>query len=241
MSGVRRMIRRLIQRLGWRETRTFISLPAPLLAGAYELAVEVPEGVVLTRVRVISLTPGIPTARIRQTGRLALIEIEDAGPGWWGYVEVDQRAESAYPLAVFLTAATVALVLSGGLLRLRSLAESPEAAGAILLAIPALFATLVAQPGRGTPAARLLTGARVVLVLTGVLAYIAAVMLVFYPSDAARPRLSPALDLFWFVDMIVAWSLVGLLTLPLFGPQLQGYLRRAPAWPDYDGLMGVRT
>ena len=245
----RMLASRLFQRLGWTETRTTIRVPGLLLTSVYEVAIEVPDGVVVSDVSVTSANPGSSDAAIPETGRYARVDVPDAKPTWRGSIQVNQRAEPAYPFAVLLTAATVALVLTGGLLRLTSLAGAPEASGAILLAIPALFTTLVAQPGRGTPAARLLTGARVVLVLTGVLAYVAAVMLVLYPRDTGVARVSRALDLFWLVDMIVAWSLVGLLAFAL-GPQLRQRFKRARStqiangpgspWPSSDGLMGAR-
>jgi hypothetical protein len=221
--------RLLFERLGWSETRTAVAVPGLVLASAYELAIEVPDGVVITSTTLQENGKAVPSASAQPpTTRFARVDATGLDAASELTVEVKERAQRGYPVAVFLTAAAMAVVLTGGWLRLRSLAGAPDAASAILLAVPALFSTFVAQPGRGTPGARLISGARAVLVVTGVLAYLAAVMLVFYPESTGRhPHLSTVLHLFWPLDVIAAWLLVLLLAWPLIAPILER--RRAMA------------
>ncbi len=210
--------------LGWRETRLMIVSPGVPLSARHEVAIEVPDGVAVTRLRVLAFPgpgggtstqdPLGTTAPVAQTsGRFATASV-DSVPHGRLLVEARLRPDLGYPLAVLITALTVALVLTAGLVRLTPLSKAPEAAAAVLLAVPALFTTLVAQPVRGSFAARLVASARLVLVLSGVLAYVAALMLVLYPDS--KDQVSSVLKPFWFADSGGAWLLVVLLSIPVF-------------------------
>jgi hypothetical protein len=208
--------------MGWKETRLVIVSPGVPLSARHEFAIEVPDGVAVTGLSVLAF-PGpvgisahettVRTTPVAQaSGRFATASI-DSVPHGRLLIEARLRPDPSYPAAVLITALAVALVLSAGLVRLTPLSKAPEAAAAVLLAVPALFTTLVAQPVRGSFAARLVASARIVLVLSGVLAYVAAVMLVLYPDS--RHHLSSVLKPFWFADCAGAWFLVALLSMPI--------------------------
>jgi hypothetical protein len=212
--------------LGWVETKVMMGLPGVPLAKQHEFAVEVPDGVSLTELRLIAFpgpsddsTPAIGLSRtppvVQKSGRFATASI-DLTPHGRLILEMRLRPDSSYPATVLATAIAVALVLTAGLLRLTPLSNAPEAATAVLLAVPALFTTIVAQPVRGSPAARLLSGARLILILSGLLAYVAAVMIVLYPERSGK--ISSVLRPFWLADCGSAWILVALLMLPVIAP-----------------------
>jgi hypothetical protein len=212
--------------LGWRETRIMVALPGVPLSRQHDFAIEAPDGVALTRLRVIGL-PGSPdpavssgesqhaASIVQRTGRFATASV-DLIPHGRVLLEVRLRPDPSYPAAVLATALAVALVLSAGLIRLGPLSTAPEAAAAVLLAVPALFTTLVAQPVRGSPAAKLLSGARLILILSGLLAYVAALMIVLYPDSSGK--ISSVLEPFWLSDCATAWALVALLLVPVAAP-----------------------
>jgi hypothetical protein len=217
-------LERIRRTLGWSETRYLLPINEHESA-AYELRVEAPEGVELVRTSLLRErpNPGIENVQSVPTlpdGRVARLTV----PAQLGrlVVEFVVRPRRYYPAAVFLAAALSAIVLGADYLRLSTLARSTEAPSAILLAVPALLTTLVAQPGSGSAGATLLRGARVVLALCGLLTYAAAVVLVLYPSDHLAS--TGFLHRFWFIDMALCALLAVLLITPILGAVLDRVL-----------------
>jgi len=223
--------RQLGQTIGWSETRVVISIPEIEAPSAYELDINTPEGIELTDVSASRSEgrqedePAAPASAARLSARFARVSCPAIPRRAALLVQFRLRPQRSYPVAVLLTSLAAALVLTAGWLRLRTVAGSADAATALLLALPALFTTLVARPGRRTPAASMVVGARLVLALIGLLTYIAAGMLVLYPTDP-QTRLSGTLHLVWLVDLLLCWALVVLLVSPLYGPAMQARRRR---------------
>jgi hypothetical protein len=212
---------RIRRTLGWSETRYLLPLDERDSA-SYELRTEVPDGIKLLRISMEAKlqedgrTVDIGSAPVPPDAGVARISVP---PGvLQSVIEFVVRPNRAYPLAVFLAAALSAVVLGADFWRLSTLARAPEAASAILLALPALITTLVAQPGRGTPSATLLRGARGVLGLCGLLTYAAAVMLVLFPSDKLGS--TAFLRVFWLSDTALCGLLAVMLVTPVLGPVL---------------------
>jgi len=224
LARPRRVARRgllaLSESVGWKESRLLIDTPGLEAPCPYEFDIEVPDGVDLTYVVLqersesgldVAATPG------DRFGRVSHRALE---PSATLRLLLRMRPTLSYPAAVLFTAILAAGILTAGWLRLRNLADAPDASAAILLALPALFTAAVAQPVRASPAASMVLGARVVLLACGLLTYFAAVMLVLFSLDAGGrySGTTPSLRLFWVIDMIVCWLLVAILLWPLIGP-----------------------
>jgi len=134
------------------------------------------------------------------------------------------RVARGYPATVLIAALFVALVLTAGLERLHELSAATEAAAAILLTLPTLFIALIAGPARRSPAVKLVTVARGVLLLSGLLTYVGAMALIMYPSPG-RAGADPTLHAIWYVAAYTAWGLVGLQTIGVVGPLIQARRR----------------
>jgi hypothetical protein len=222
---------RLGQSIGWIETQVGIAFSSLEVPCPYELDIVTADGIDLTRASVgtkRSEKVVWPDADTPRGGRFLRVSLTP-GDNWPAILTIRMRPQRSYPLAVLLTAMFSAVVLTFSWWHLHTLAETTDAAAAILLAAPALFTTWVAQPGRASPAAGLLTVARGVLGLCGVLTYAAAAAIVMIPRHL--PPISNLPRHFWLADIAVSWVLVAVLLAPLFVPVFQSRWRWRLALP----------
>jgi hypothetical protein len=232
MDESRLSLRGVIESLGWSEKLFSLTVPGLEAPCPYEFEIETPDGIDLTDARTVTEPAGATTiaaqSRSARIGRFVRVSQASVRPEAAIVLSVRMRPQRSYPFAVLLTASIATLILTWGWRRLGALADAPDAAVAVLLAVPVLFATLIAQPGRGSPAARLVTGARAILVVCGILTYLAAVVLVLYPGQKGTQiiPLAGLLRTVWFIDTAACWGLVFVLLAPLYGPAFQGWRRR---------------
>lgn len=194
---------RFAMSLGWRNTIVDWRSADATLSNAYELQVE--------------------------ADGLEVVEVKSDQAGARTVVEFG--VSRTYPAAVFAAAAVIAAVLALGAARLSEFASAPEAASAILLAIPTVFAGLLAQGRTVGLAADFLLGSRLVLVASAICAYSAALALVLFPV-LPHGCLDPALRLSWTVLTTFAVALAGVQLIGLIGPWVQARARarrRQPA------------
>ena len=201
------------EKLGWtRATRT-LSTAAVAQAASYEIAVAAPEGAAISKAE-MSVSPSDWEPSMSATNhaapriageflgpgrrRAVRISVKGAPTNALGVLRVEVSPDWAYPAVVLVTAVFAACLLTVGWLNLDVVRDETEAAVALLLAGPTLFAALVSRVGRAGPAAQFLVAARVVLLLSGLLTFIAAGSLVAADSESRQESL-------WAVLVALAW------------------------------------
>jgi hypothetical protein len=217
-QSFRRGLRAIPRRLGWAPSSLWIAVPNLSYGRVYEITVDAPEGASISSARLLTWgsNDGEKTVDVAdsflgptrtQTARLGITN--PSAPEGWLVVELaPSRSYIAGALAVALLAA---VMLTVGRQRLGVVTSSVDAATTLLLAGPTLFSTVVARPGRGTPADQLLVAARGVLVLAGVLTFLAAGSLVTVDSLSQ-------LQSIWLALTLAAWVSAAILLVSLVSP-----------------------
>ena len=219
--SIRSRLRSAAELLGWRDTSVQMSAGDLGCAEITELRFQAPDGVGLSQATAVLLSPAGRVERYpavvnpRSPGRFATAALSSV-PAWaTGYLQVKMRPDRGYPAAVTLTAVFAAVILTLGRVHLKTIHADAalDPAITLLLAGPTVFAALIAQPGRGSPAARMLVGARFALILAGLWTFTAAAALVSYPYGET-------LRVMWLVLVIVSW-VTAFTLFGVFSPSLR--------------------
>lgn len=222
---VNRGPRAVLGLIGWLPTTVMVPVSIGQSA-AWEFDIDAPEGT------------GISVAQL-QISPTADIEGRYAGPGVArsarlsvtyppelaeGVVAIELAPLRSYMAGILLTAIFAAVVLTIGRGHLDIMRSAKDPSTALLLAGPTLFAGLIAQPGRGGVGAQLLTGARRLLMLSGVLTFTAAAALAVTNDPADHVSGVPTaltlgtLHTIWTALAVLAWISVGALFVGFLSP-----------------------
>jgi hypothetical protein len=218
---IRRGIRQIPAMLGWTATAVYISFTLGR-AAAYEAEISAPNGTYLSWVQLID----IPRAGARAvtafvSPRSVRLAVAGPQPSLRGSALLRLFPDRSYIAGVVITAVFAAAILTAGRFRLHAIKENVDATTTLLLAGPTLFSALVARVGRARPGAQLITVARAILLLTGVLTFIAAGTLV---TTNGPPRLL----VIWDILLAAAWLASGVLLPGALRPSRSGLPRRGP-------------
>lgn len=231
VSHRRRGLRDIPQMLGWTATSIWAEVSASGRA-TYEVTVTAPEGTEISVAQLV-LFPEYGESVATATAN-AVVAGTFVGPGTRpsarlsvggvtsgrAFLRVDLAPSRAYILGVLVTAVFAAAILTVGFERLPQIITAVDASTALLLAGPTLFAALVARPRRGGPGTQLLAAARMVLLLTGLLTFLAAGTLV---TTKSLPHLHEQ----WRALAIVAWVSSAILLVSVLSPGAALRARRA--------------
>jgi hypothetical protein len=199
---------KLLQSLGWRTRRARVGATGVGDAASYHFGVAAPVDIEIVGARLAALDPPIrrfitldDSGKRSTTG--AHLMVRGAAPRSEGIALIQMRVRRAGLLrASALTTAFIAAVLTVGALRLAKLDGQSSDVDVLLVAIPGLLAIYLARPGEHILASRLLVGVRMVVALSGLLAFVAAGSLV-----ALGPGRVEASS--WFALAGAAWLLAG--------------------------------
>lgn len=202
--------------LGWTASTMRIDLPYLGAARTSEANLHAPEGASISaaQLRILRDTPEGPEVTLDgfagpQRTPAVRVGFNRAQRFSNGVLLVDLVPNRTYTGGVLLTALFVAAILTIGRARLGTVATEVDAAATVLLAGPTLFSALVARPGRGSAAAHFVTAARGVLVLSGLLAFVAAGSLVAVDSVAClRDIWLPLVVLSWLSSTVLLFSVI---------------------------------
>ncbi|MGC1852313.1 MAG: hypothetical protein WA687_07735 [Solirubrobacterales bacterium] len=191
VAGWRHLGARIGEGLGWRNIPAVIDLRDLGSAESVDFVVNAPPGVRLRKLRV-PIVEG-ETMRFETVcstsfaGRRSFhFSIPEMGTDEAVAVGVELRAEPSYPAAVAGASLFGAAVLAAGLGALERLDAASDAGVTLLLGGPTLFASLIAQPGRGAIAAQTVRGARILLGAVALATFIAAASLAMLPHGDAQ-------------------------------------------------------
>lgn len=211
--SIRRSVRDLPRLLGWTSTSIWLATPVVGTGAVYEVSIAAPDRTYVVGARMVTLTGERAATQVVKAspGLPVTLAVTGVAQNSNGVVAFDLAPSPSYIGGVLATAVLAAVVLTLGTLHVHTLVDRADAATTLLLAGPTLFAGLVAQPGRGSVGAQLLIAARGVLLLTGLLTFLAAATLV---GVACSSIITQA----WVVLTATAWTLVGILLLSLISP-----------------------
>ncbi len=209
--------------VGWTATAVEFSTPSAVDTQSFHFEVKAPDGADITQA---SLAVGRRSSSRAYrhdwapggTPRVHL-HVSRAASGSSGAARVWLRASRRGWLATACFSAIVtAMVLLLGYLWLQSagptIHPSPADAAAILVALPGVFATMLARPSEHAMAATLLLGVRALLILDALAAFAAAALLVSGLPDGLVIRL-------WGVLAIAAGWLAAMVLLSMVFPRLR--------------------
>jgi hypothetical protein len=219
-AKTRRM--RAVQLLGWRAWRMELYIGGR--GGSHHLEVAAPPGVDILRIRARSVTTHPdPTANIvvfggsphvhlrigadRHSRYLATIRVRVSRPGWL--------------TTSWLAGLVILVVLLVGGLKLKALFSAvPEAgtAASLLLALLALFATMLTGPGAHPLASRLLTASRFLILVDSILILLGAGSLLLLGGQPTG-RWWPLVTALWWLVVAVSGICAAMLTLSRFFPK----------------------
>jgi hypothetical protein len=227
---------RLSASLGWSVTNLYFAPTSVGFARAYEFEFEVPAGLEVSDAdwynveRRDAETPFAAPAVFTSIGsRFARLTLTGTSRADVALVLLSLRIARGYAWSVLVAALVPAVATTAGFVRLSELASAPDASIALLLAVPTLLAASVAQFGRGGPAIGLVATSRAILLISGLVTFVAAFGLVLFPPNLLvghRAMPGPVLTSLWRVATYVSWVLVALQVPGAVGPTFQLRLRR---------------
>jgi hypothetical protein len=220
-ASLRRSVLALPRLLGWTSTTVGVATPSVGRGAVYEVSIVAPEGTRVVAARMMSSTGSPATTVLADASGVLPVTLSVTGMAQnsTGSVIFELAPTTSYLSGVLATAVLAAVVLLLGTLQVETLVDRVAPATTLLLAGPALFAGLVAQPGRGSVGAQLLVAARGVLLLTGLLTFFAAATLV----AVACPKI---VERVWIALAAAAWASVGVLVISLISPGTRRKARR---------------
>lgn len=208
----------ILRTLGWTASSLWIDLPNLGRSQSYEVIVNAPEGAEISLARLIawdaSSASKVHTKKeFLGPGRLPFVRlgVVDIPPSSSALLAVDLAPNRSYSAGVLVTSLLAAIMLTVGWHQLGTVMTSSDAATTLLLAGPTLFSALVAQPGRGFLGAQFLIAARAVLLLVGLLTFMAAGTLVTIDSYSLLGTL-------WLILALLAWLCSAVLFVGVVSP-----------------------
>ena len=223
-------LRDLPRLLGWRSTSIWVATPTVGTTAEYDVSIVAPDDTQIVGAPMLATGPHGSTTTMADVhlGAAVSLAVSELPQNTQGLVAFDLAPSRSYIGVVLATAVLAAVVLAVGATRVGALGRETDAATTLLLAGPTLFAGLVAQPGRGSVGAQLLVAARSVLVLTGLLTFMAAATLVAGTSPHVAQDV-------WDGLSATAWLAVAVLTISLISP---GTLLKARRYYSRQGQTG---
>ncbi len=193
-AAVRAEARWLGVRLGWLAETVSLSCPTAQWSRSFHIEMAAPAGLEITEARLYSGTASLsdrvsgPLNRVHLHLRDSAAPVAERTTQTEPYAVVYLRAQrSGFLLPAFLASLVTPVLLFFGSLRLPDLAREVEAAATLLLLGPGLLAVYLARPAEHALASRLLSGVRLLLLLSGLCAVAAGCVLI--AGFAAEDRL----------------------------------------------------
>lgn len=184
---------RRLTRLGWAPYEVMIDSPR-IEARSFHFEAEAPAGL---RISEAQLTDSERDDPIAQKGFMKRVHLyregaERAGAGT-AVLSLDVARSGFVSGAMLASSLTVGALLACAL-RATAIATNPTSAPALLLVLPGLIASYVARPDRHALTTRLLSFARVLLLLIALCAYIAAARVALGGAHAITASATPSQD-----------------------------------------------
>jgi len=219
-----RLLSRLASWLGWSPTRITVPVLSAADCQSYHFEARAPDGVEITEAALV-VGPDRKSRSNRHawapggTPRVHL-HISHAVSGSKGDALISLRASRRGWLAfAWFSASVIALVLLVGMFWIPTILTAPghsgaTAAAAFLLVLPGVFATVLVRPGEHAMASLLLLSVRGMLLIAGLIAYVAAALPI---SGLPEDRIMLA----WSALSVVAMALAIAITLSYRLPRIQ--------------------
>lgn len=215
----------LLARMAWAPAPFFYIVPGLAYAGSYHFEVEAPIGLEVEAAGLFARhLPVLPTAHRAITAAKAHLHVTrpPAAALWSAGVSFGPPARGLVRSSALITAFITALLFLAASSPSRlTILRGSDAAVAILLVGLGFMSAAVSRPGEHILRSRLLSGTRIVVVLAGMAAYTAAVVLVARVKGTgpwwALASIAAAMTLSTLVSLVVA----------TFGPDPEKALIRA--------------